>query len=411
MAGRDRSGHIMKRIVVINQHGSNRGDEAACRAMIYGLQQEIPGCEIDLFVMYPLAIEDTDTVRLHPAIQLRGGTARRQILRAMRLLTRFWTGLGRTPEVSHLRRCLQAADLVISAPGGPYLGELYPYTEMEVMAHLFAALSLGKPVMIYAPSMGPFNIPWRNRLRRWLLRRMALITVREQRSADMLATSLGVAIPPEQVTCDSALQKPVEPCGPELQPYRERSEGAVGLIPLELERFDTEEKAEAYRSLLQQVIEWIVHDLNRSVAMFPQGYGAWRDDPLLQELKACSPDPSRVIVLPETMHSDHQQSLIGRLAGMISFRYHPGIFAVRQAVPSVVIAYEHKARGFMAAAGLTDACLDLSSVTLESIRDVLLHELAHAEERAATLSTRLDPLVERSRRTSVLAARLISGAR
>ena len=149
----------MSRILVINQHGCNRGDEAACLGMIYGLKYFIPDAEFIVLTVNPLWLEgiENNIVQLRNLVFPSSGKYRISV-RAMRLFFSLYTGLAAHGDVADVLNAFRKSDLIISAPGGPYIGDLYPLTEMEVLFHLLLGILSSKPTMIYGPSMGPLRI-------------------------------------------------------------------------------------------------------------------------------------------------------------------------------------------------------------------------------------------------------------
>ena len=125
-------GHL--RIVIVNQHGCNRGDEAALKGMLYGLKKLLPGGEFSVFTRTPAQdFQHIDEARFYDTVHLEthkkakilyytlGGLLHRLGLRKLsRKLFRI-----KAPFL----QCLKEADLVISAPGGAYIGDLYERNE------------------------------------------------------------------------------------------------------------------------------------------------------------------------------------------------------------------------------------------------------------------------------------------
>lgn len=399
----------MVNILIVNQHGSNRGDEAACRGMIYGLRRYKPEAEINILTVYPLNVEGLHGVNVLPNLDLRGRKGWPVYRQMLRYLTSYYTGIKTTPELETIFGWYKSADLVISAPGGPYIGDYYPWTEQELAFHIFLGKLARKPVMIYAPSMGPFDNQARNRWRKQLLTRVDLITVREHISAGHLS-SLGIDLPDSLITADSALQCPVDRSLGDKVVDREGLDARnrhFGFVPLELERFPDGQKRLAYTELLVDTLRSLTQRFDAHIVMFPQGYGIWHDKPFLDFLARTANIGDRITVLSEDVDANEQQALVGKMDGFVSFRYHPTIFSVRQNVPCVAIAYEHKTKGFMQAVGLEDCCLDLEEVTMTDIMGKM--ELAYAGQgfSKAQVASNVARLERESLKNSYLAHLII----
>ena len=197
----------MRHILIINQHGENRGDEAAVRAMLAGFEQELGEVRFTLLyqfrdrelrLKFDQRVEDLPIV-LPPTDYLR--------------LALFSTGrtLGLNPKATlsrTMRKIIEAyetADLVVSAPGGPYFGDIYAKHELAHWWYVWLAHVYKKPLFLYAPSAGPFKNPLLNPVRRSLYRKFDVLVAREPFSAEHIVGLLG----PDttvHVTADSAIQ-------------------------------------------------------------------------------------------------------------------------------------------------------------------------------------------------------------
>ncbi|MDP6634995.1 MAG: Coenzyme F420 hydrogenase/dehydrogenase, beta subunit C-terminal domain [Phycisphaerae bacterium] len=404
-------------VVVVNQHGANRGDEAALKGMLYGLKKLIPDAKFTVLTMTPsedfkhiAEAEFIDTVTLL--------TKKRTKLVYFTLAAlAYRLGLGGLSRLfgkkPHFMETLKAADLVVSAPGGPYIGDMYQTWELSCAFQIYVPVLLGKPVMIYAPSQGPFDNEKRNRWRKWLLSRVDVISLRDDYSKVHLA-NLGIDTSPVHVTVDSCLQKPVDKS---LSRQIIRKEGIdtdkmlIGVVPLHSVPFLHEAESLDVQDTAAQTIELLADVFDANFLILPQRHGLHRDLPSMIRIAHATELGEQIHVLNDTYDSDQQQSLIGRCDLLISFRYHPFIFGTRQAVPSVCVAYEHKALGFARIMNLEEYCLDLFSTTPEEIVAKAQQAWNHKEvfkNRAESHVSRLEGL---SLRNSEIAAGLLKSSK
>lgn len=391
----------MSKILIVNQHGSNRGDEAACRGMLYGLKRFIPNAEFTILTIHPpLCLDSIDGVTLLENLPLRGLKKWQAIRCLLRYLVSFYTGLKTTSQMANVFAAFKQADLIISAPAGPYIGDLYLWSEIETLFHIALGTLTSSPVMIYAPSMGPFRKKKRNQWRKRILERVDLITVREAISAEYL-TGLGIHLSERYRTIDSVLQSPVDPDLGDLVFAREGLEPGkmyIGFGPsLDLKRFQNENKKIRYIELLAQSLRLLIDRFGTYIVFFPHGYGSWRDRPFLESIISIAGVEHRAHILSETCNSDEQQALAGKMDAFVSFRYHPGMFALRQSVPCVNVAYEHKVWGFMQALGLEEFCLDLETVTAAQ----LVNKLEQAWQEREAIAQRVQPRIALLERESL----------
>jgi len=389
------------KVLIVNQPGSNRGDEAASRGMLYGLKQFIPNAQFTvLTTVPPLCLDGVENVRLLENLPLRGLRGWQAIRRIIRYLAGYYLDQTCTPHMAEVFAAYKQADLIISAPAGPYIGELYRWWELEMLFHIWLGTLTSSPVMIYAPSMGPFQVERRNRWRKRILERVELITVREPISAGYLS-KLQVQRPAQYITIDSVLQRPVDSELGETvfaQQGLKRNKTYIGFSPsLPLSKFQSDEKKMQFIELLVQTLRLLVDRFDPDLVFFPHGYGAWRDRPFIESLVSTAGIQGQAHILPESLTSDEQQALAGQMSAFVSFRYHPGMFALRQGVPCVIVAYQHKIRGFMEALGMEQFCLDLESVSACQLGETL----ADACKKRAIIEQQLRPKFELLERTSL----------
>jgi len=400
-------------ILIINAHWGNRGDEAAVRAMIDSLRERVPIDRMSIMLLSPRAesfpYSDVEILRYYPWLPA-------PLYRIDALLTILTLGrLSLTGRGRRFLRALGRADAVIHAPGGPAIGDLYSgnwFGHSYLYRLLMAKVVRRKPFFFYAPSMGPFTSKGLNRLRKFLLKRADLITLRDEISAGYLRDQLGLDA---TVTLDSAFQNEVPAS------YLDRYDGiedirrviergrTVGMVITDLRWHPTHSRAPGLADrIMRSSAEIAARILEKgyTLLLLPQLFGEQDDAPLLERIRAL--DPERIMMCPPHVDAYGQQALISRLHTMVSMRYHPSIFAAKGNVPFISICYEHKARGFARAAGLSDFALDVEDMTAQAVLDRF-----DALERDHDLLTRrlagLNPVLrERSRETTRLIVEALS---
>lgn len=398
-------------VLIVNQHGENRGDEAALRAMLHGFRQRLDDPRFTVLLevrdrRLPLDLGD-DVEILHELDLLSGAPG----------LVLYGLGL-RVPRLlpgtaGRLAAAYDAADLVVSAPGGPYFGDGYWRNEPVHWFLAWLGVRRRTPVFYYAPSAGPFRLRLLNPARRALLRRLARpLAVREERSAVHLRELLGPAAPVE-VTADSAFQRRLPPAPRD--PDDDRFVVAVSALRWRWPGHP--DPAAAQRTYDEAIVAGLAHLLDRQpgahLRFFPQLYGARHSDvAYLRSLGERLPAGTSWEVVDPTLDSDAQQRLLGASDLVLAGRYHPQVFAIAAGVPGVCVAYEHKARGVMEAAGLGDLVLDAATVTPAALAKAFDRVLDERDAIAARLREAAGDLERRSARTTTMAvAALWAGAR
>ncbi|MBM3211256.1 hypothetical protein FJZ33_03485, partial [Candidatus Poribacteria bacterium] len=207
-------------ILILYAPWNNRGDEAAIRAMIDSLRAELPvskmsvvmTCEnVPQFPYDDIEIMKSPLLAIGKPVQA-GYSLVISILDYLHTLSMLFTfgKLSFTRAGREFIKAVDEADVVIHAPGGPDMGDLYGH---KLLGDTFSLRELiiskvfkNKPFFFYAPSMGPFSRGFLNFARRPLLKRADAIIVREEISAKYLKEQLGLD---SYVTMDSAFQSDI----------------------------------------------------------------------------------------------------------------------------------------------------------------------------------------------------------
>ena len=92
---------------------------------------------------------------------------------------------------------------------------------------------------------------------------------------------------------------------------------------------------------------------------------------------------------------------------MIANRYHSAIFAIKQAVPVVCIAYEHKAKGVMRQAGVEECLIDIGELSFEKLSGAIRRAWDNRQAIRRTLQEALPNLRKSARISSVAVAAML----
>ena len=397
-------------VLVVNQHGDNRGDEAALLAMCAGIEAELGPTQFTVIHQFnnaaagPMLRPDAQWITL----KLPKFEALRILvyicLRIFGLRPHFLLGsLGKKTITAY-----ETADVVVSAPGGPYFGDLYIGHEAVHWLYVWIAKLHRVPSMLYATSAGPFQKKWANPFRRYTYRCFSRLFVREEISAEhirglFVGRRRNVNI---EVSVDSALQVSVVPIDrlPE-----EDQLIVVSAIHWPYPNDPSPQlRQKEYDTSVVEAIKIFADGRPTQVVFVPQLYGSiHRDTPYLEGLVRQVPTDIRCEVLSETKTSNEQRAVFAAADWVIAGRYHPAVFAVSAAVPLLCIAYEHKATGVLQTAGVPDAVLSIEKVSVEVVRAKAQELLAGKADLSARLQLAQVALREVSSRTSVAVAEVV----
>jgi colanic acid/amylovoran biosynthesis protein len=372
-------------ILILNGHWNNRGDEAAIRAMIDSLRSKllIKNIKIMLISKNPIYLpENVELLNLFPSLE------RKTILSILSLCVDIFLILitfGRlalfTKEGKNFVKAINEADIVIHAPGGPAIGDLYSgkcgLREFFYLYRLLIPIFKGKPVFFYAPSMGPFSGRLRNIIRKFILKKSTAIILREEISSKYLKEQLGLD---SYVTLDSAFQNDVP--DDYISRYSNISEifkiiedkKVIGMTLTDLKWHPIYRNykglSEKIMLSLFDVINYLINN-GYVILLIPQLFGGQDDVSLLESF--CKLNNKKIFILPPNIDSYGQQVIISKLYCVISMRYHPNIFAAKFNVPSIAIYYEHKTLGFMEKLGRTDLIVNVEEIDTSKIIDKFIY--------------------------------------
>lgn len=359
------------KVLIVNQHGDNRGDEAALDGMLRGLTEQFgfaqftvvhqfanasagPSLRSDV-VWIPHKISAIEAIRLVLYVALR----------LLRIRPKFLLGrIGKQTIAAY-----EQADMVISAPGGPYFGDIYINHEFVHWLYVWMAKLHKKPCGLYATSAGPFDKKWANPFRRMTYRCFDALYVREEISAQHIKNLFRSRPIDVHVSVDAALQVSVSPS--------ERDERRLIVVSAINWSYkgaaDVERRRRQYNDAVVAAIVVLINSTPSRIEFVPQLHGTrHRDTPYLLQLadllRAQISDTSVDIeVWDEDRDMMSQRALFASADFVISGRYHPAVFALSAGVPQVCIPYEHKATGVLALAGLSDVVLPIEDVTEEKL--------------------------------------------
>lgn len=407
-------------ILVVNQHGDNRGDEAALRAMLRTFSELLAerGRGVRFTVVHQsrdreLRLRFDEVVEAIPMLLPALDAAGLVTWAAARRL-----GLSLPILLSATTRRLVSAyrdtALVVSAPGGPYFGDIYRDHELVHWFFVWMARLFRKPTFLYATSAGPFATPLLNGVRRRMFRSFSAVCLREPKSAAYVRELCGSDFP-LTITADSALQQRAAPISRsqyfqgERAPLADRFLVALTAIHYKFpELADPQPAREAYERAFLAAVAHLAQCRRCHFLFFPQLYGRSHSDmAFLRGLGAqLGPEVSWEVVDPD-LDADAHQKLIAACDLSIASRYHPQIFAAAGAVPGVCIYYEHKAASFMSELELSDLAFSIRDVESAPLCEALDRVLADGPAIRAKLERGIVRLRQRARRTTELALELV----
>jgi colanic acid/amylovoran biosynthesis protein len=410
----------MKHILIVNQHGENRGDEAAMRAMLDGFERQLGDVRFTVLYQFQdrsLRLKFRQQVEALPIV-LPPVEYLRAALFSVGNVARLDLGAILSPTMRQIIRAYASADLVVSAPGGPYFGDIYADHELVHWWYVWLGHRFRKPLFLYAPSAGPFQNRLLNPVRRRMYRLFDVLVTREEISEQNLHVLLG-ADTRVHVTADSAIQSTVEPAS-RSEYFTTRAHALSGkfLIAVSLNRYKYPgaPNPDALRAHYDRTLLALLQHLNGKrdchLLLLPQLYGKVHSDlPYLQSMGAQLPNGVSWEVVDPELDSDRQRAIFAMCDLHVASRYHPAIFGNIGLTPGLCIYYEHKALGFMAQLGLDRYAFDIRHLELDKLTAAADDILQTREQLVEHLKARVPLLQSRARRSTELAVDLLLSGR
>jgi colanic acid/amylovoran biosynthesis protein len=356
-----------KRIVIIEQPLSNRGDEAAHRSLMRALDREFPDACFTVLFFNGNKNDINDFVVDSPRItytNIQGfGKGVRFLQRwTLRLNTVFLSLLY--PAIRKYANCIKRADAVICAPGGMNMGG---FQSWEHIFNLSLAKYYEKKLIYYSRSIGPFPVQtkWNKAFEKIsynLLNSFYFLSIRDKKSAE-LADELNLSY---IRSIDTAFLDTPEAKIPDEISSIINNEKFIVFVPNSLTWHP------AYKNRKQEDIDLffvevlkILLSKNNKIIMLPQlsKYITYSepDYAYFQRLKNMVKNDG-VIVLNDTYSSDIQQKIIEKADCVIGARYHSIVFAINNKAPFISLSYEHKMTGLLEILNLREREINISDI-------------------------------------------------
>lgn len=398
------------KIVIINCHWDNRGDEAAIRAMIDELRVKYPSA--DIYVQRALgefgSFPENEHVKVLPPFPIGG--KKRRIQEQISIETKGKINL--TSGAKAFYKAINGADIVLHAPGGPSIGDIYMPQETIKLRRLLAVKKAGVPYAFYAPSMGPFKNAERNPVRKEILEGASLICLREDISAKMVKEFVPLTNP--IVTLDSAFQHDIDINEnekkfneyTELRDFVGNGQNVIGITITDLQwnslyKGDGKTK-ENIRETFTEFIKKIT-GVGYKVLFIPQLFSEANDYVYMKSFAI-----QNCYVMSDKYDCYFQQFIISKIKAAVGMRYHSNIFSAKMGTPFVSVSYEQKMQGFMKKAGLLEYCLPISELSANSLSNKFEGMMSNYDEYKSLLAIKKAEFKKESSKTTELVCQILN---
>ena len=358
----------IKKIIIVNAHWNNRGDEAALMAVVKGLKERYHGCHIQIIIKDGKSVEQFPEI---PGVTSFAAKFNAKIWDIW-LSTLSFGYFGFNKYLKKTVKSIKNSDLIVYSPGGSVINERFWWVkQMEYLTPFMCAKFYQIPMVVAAPSMGPFDLRKSNRITKWLLKTPKVLVVREEISRKYLED---ISITGNvHVTIDSAFYDQVDPSDNEqkLKQYIDLSEflksypKVVGITITDFSWHVKYNKDKDLSSRITDSFEKFITDLkskNFGVVFIPQLFGNQNDYEYMNKFSA-----ENTFTMRDKLDAHFQQYIISKLHMVVGMRYHSNIFAAKMGTPFIAVVYEEKMEGFLKLANLLDYSLPLSNISASMI--------------------------------------------
>ena len=376
----------MKKILLIGHAGFfNRGCEAIVRGSIEIIRHYIPECIITLCSN---SVEDT-TIAREKNIKVD------KIIPAMRgakkpSLSWLWQTFDRRilsfnmPFHDYLQyKYYKENDIVISI-GGDNFTDDYGQPS-KYFNSLVYAKKAGAKTAIWAASIGPFKDKIAEKKWADIMRRVDLITVREDVTVKYLE-SLGITQNVQSVADPAFLMQCKKPDDSSLDLSKSNLKVGIGLSDL-ISRYGI--KSENYIKSFADFIEYVCKSSGAQIILVPhvtckaEGANDWA---VCNKVRALLPASCPSVVLSKNYDACEMKYFISQCDFFIGARTHSTIASFSMEIPTITIAYSNKAWG------INRQILDTDEFVIpikEVSYDMLVEKFAKLQEKASEIKRKL----------------------
>lgn len=248
---------------------------------------------------------------------------------------------------------------------------------------------LGRRVVMFPNSIGPFRTRLGRFLSKLALNRFDCILVREPVSYDVV-NSLGIRSP-KRLTSDTTLLL----IGTHSVTFESLSKPLVGVSPGFYSHSMSEKEIDKYIVAHARALDETIEKYGFSVVFLPHYVSGFRYD----DLEVCrrilrrmrNKDRAKIVDLSCV---EEFKSSLNQMDMVISSKMHPAVLATSGFVPTLCIAYDQKQTGFFQRLDLTDCVISIREVSYERLFLKISYVWNRKDEIRALLKEKIPSLQE-----------------
>ena len=273
----------------------------------------------------------------------------------------------------HPFRVLSESNLVVAAGGNYIFSSNDSFVSRNMIVHLlhfYCAKVMGKKLILFPQSFGPFYRNYEKRLTARVLRRVDKVITRDRQSKALLE-KLGLT-PNKVILAPDIAFKSHKPI------VKRNLEKTLKVLITALDfswSLDPEKKkikekiASQYVSCLKQLIQWLEEEFDAEVTLFSQVTANDSNDYLISKKIYNELNSERVSLVDMSKESlsniydfyDTHHLIVGS-------RMHSCIFGISRGIPTIGLAYQPKTFGTYDLIGIPDYAYDASELDFELLK-------------------------------------------
>lgn len=420
-------------ILLINSYSwYNKGDFAIVQGMINSLKWAIPNSKITVASLTPNVDRSHQSVNvvgvLNEVTKVAESGRKPDILTLISTFVSIFrlilcAILYRSLEIklniiggderSFFQECIDA-DVILSC-GGAFINDNSLIRLLVHLFQMFFAIIVGKPVVLYGQSIGPFRRALPALLARCILNRTRLIILRENISREWLKR-IGVDKPPIYTTADPsfAINPPDIDRSNEILFRESISNNHRPKIGISIRRWhfpgcsNPKERYQNYLKVMAGLIAYLTEKYGANIILIPMCTSPNKEENdcfAIDEMLSTVGNKERVRVIASEYLPEELSAIIGRMDMFIGTRMHANILALLNGVPLIAIAYEPKTEGIMKLMGLERWVLQIESIRLNELLQKVEEMWKHRNQLRKIFDAKA--MVKRSQFSAILVKKLL----
>lgn len=310
-------------------------------------------------------------------------------------------------------KAIDQAHAAVAVSGGDSFSDIYGMERFfYVVLPQLLVLMLGKDLVLFPQTIGPFRRAFARRMATFVMRRAKAVYSRDEEGRCEAVRLLRVPPDDRKVRfCYDLgfLCEPQEPAtrswAPEAHAMHGRALPVVGLNVSGLllmggyGRDNTFALKTPYRALVERVVGALVHSMRAHVVLIPHVFGTQAESDtvgmldVFQNLRTTYGD--RITCITGTYDQSEIKYIIGTCDFFIGSRMHACIAALSQCVPAIGIAYSRKFAGVFRSIDVERLVADPREMTVDEVLDVIARAFDERHLIRAGLQERM-PAVRRT---------------